>query len=254
MQPLFLRATPSVGRTFAPSLRCQAQKSTLPTLRRTFASPTDQPRLRLGSIAPNFKAKTTQGEIDFHEWLGDKWGILFSHPADFTPVCTTELGAFAKMKAEFEKRNVKMIGLVRIASFYPLGLSRLTRLQSANDLGSHDRWISDINETSETDVQFPIIADADRKIAWTYDMLDTQDTENIDQKGIAFTIRSVFVIDPSKKIRLTMMYPASTGRNTSEVLRVIDSLQTGDKKGVTTPINWLLALSPRAEVAKLAVY
>lgn len=110
--------------------------------------------------------------------------------------------------------------------------------QSANDLTSHDRWISDINETSNTNLQFPIIADADRKVAWTYDMLDTQDTENIDQKGIAFTIRSVFVIDPAKKIRLTMMYPASTGRNTSEVLRVIDSLQTGDKKGVTTPIDW----------------
>ena len=110
--------------------------------------------------------------------------------------------------------------------------------QSANELGSHDRWINDINETSQTNLQFPIIADADRKIAWTYDMLDTQDTQNIDQKGIAFTIRSVFVIDPSKKIRLTMMYPASTGRNTSEVLRVIDSLQTGDRKGVTTPINW----------------
>ncbi|KAL8825900.1 MAG: hypothetical protein Q9191_004124 [Dirinaria sp. TL-2023a] len=125
------------------------------------------------------------------------------------------------MKKEFERRNVKMIGL------------------SANDLSSHDRWISDINETSNTNLQFPIIADADRKIAWTYDMLDTQDTENIDQKGIAFTIRSVFVIDPSKKIRLTMMYPASTGRNTSEVLRVIDSLQTGDGKGVTTPINWM---------------
>lgn len=110
---------------------------------------------------------------------------------------------------------------------------------SANDLTSHDKWVSDINETSNTNLQFPIIADADRKIAWTYDMLDTQDTENIDQKGIAFTIRSVFIIDPTKKIRLTMMYPASTGRNTSEVLRVVDSLQTGDGKGVTTPINWI---------------
>lgn len=208
-------------KAFAPSFRCQAP-ITAPPLRRTYAAATgEQPRLRLGSIAPNFKAKTTQGDIDFHQWLGDNWGILFSHPADFTPVCTTELGAFAKMKEEFERRNVKMIGL------------------SANDLSSHDRWISDINETSNTNLQFPIIADADRKIAWTYDMLDTQDTENIDQKGIAFTIRSVFVIDPSKKIRLTMMYPASTGRNTSEVLRVIDSLQTGDGKGVTTPINWI---------------
>lgn len=209
-------------KTFAPSLRCLALKSSLPPLRRTYATPAgEQPRLRLGSIAPNFKAKTTQGDIDFHQWLGDKWGILFSHPADFTPVCTTELGAFAKMKQEFERRNVKMIGL------------------SANDLTSHDKWVSDINETSNTNLQFPIIADADRKIAWTYDMLDTQDTENIDQKGIAFTIRSVFIIDPTKKIRLTMMYPASTGRNTSEVLRVVDSLQTGDGKGVTTPINWI---------------
>ena len=121
----------------------------------------------------------------------------------------------------------------------PVAAEIITNSQSANDLTSHDKWISDINETSKTNLQFPIIADADRNIAWTYDMLDTQDTENIDQKGIAFTIRSVFVIDPSKKIRLTMMYPASTGRNTSEVLRVIDSLQTGDGKGVTTPINWM---------------
>ncbi len=130
MKSSFSRMAPSVARVFAPSLRCQAQKPSLPTLRRTFASPTEQPRLRLGSVAPNFKAKTTQGDIDFHEWLGDKWGILFSHPADFTPVCTTELGAFAKMKEEFEKRNVKMIGLVRsehnccrkfyISSLFPL--------------------------------------------------------------------------------------------------------------------------------------
>lgn len=171
-------------------------------------------------LAPNFQAKTTQGDIDFHSWLGDSWGILFSHPADFTPVCTTELGAFSKLKDEFEKRKVKMIGL------------------SANDLKSHDAWIQDINDISKTNLQFPIIADADRKVAWQYDMLDQQDLENIDQKGIAFTIRSVFIIDPTKKVRLTMMYPASTGRNTAEVLRVIDSLQTGDKKGVTTPIDW----------------
>lgn len=124
------------------------------------------------------------------------------------------------MQDEFDKRGVKMIGL------------------SANDLSSHGRWIQDINETSKTDLQFPIIADADRKIAFTYDMVDAQDVTNKDEKGIAFTIRSVFVIDPNKKIRLTMMYPASTGRNTSEVLRVIDSLQTGDRRGVTTPINW----------------
>jgi len=208
--------------------RCALPRTvTLPIshFRRTFATPTglpkEQPRLRLGSIAPNFTAKTTQGDIDFHQWIGDKWAILFSHPADFTPVCTTELGAFAKLKPEFEKRNVKLIGL------------------SANDLASHGRWISDINEISSTDLSFPIIADAERKVAWLYDMVDSQDLTNIDEKGIAFTIRSVFVIDPSKKIRLTMMYPASTGRNTSEVLRVIDSLQTGDQKGVTTPIDWI---------------
>lgn len=124
------------------------------------------------------------------------------------------------MKDEFEKREVKMIGL------------------SANDLNSHGRWIEDINELSNTNLQFPIIADAERKVAFLYDMIDQQDLENIDEKGIAFTIRSVFIIDPAKKIRLTMMYPASVGRNTSEVLRVIDSLQTGDRKGVTTPINW----------------
>ncbi|OQD67219.1 hypothetical protein PENDEC_c041G01426 [Penicillium decumbens] len=192
-----------------------------PAFRRFFAAPAqEQPRLRLGSTAPNFKALTTKGEIDFHQFIGDSWTILFSHPADFTPVCTTELGAFAKLKGEFEKRGVKMIGL------------------SANDLGSHGEWIKDINEVSSTDLQFPIIADADRKVAFLYDMVDQQDLDNIDQKGIAFTIRSVFIIDPSKKIRLTMMYPASTGRNTAEVLRGIDSLQTADKKGVATPIDW----------------
>lgn len=191
-------------------------------LRRSLATATEeQPHLRLGSIAPNFQAKTTQGDVDFHQWIGDKWAILFSHPADFTPVCTTELGAFAKMKGEFDKRGVKLIGL------------------SANDLTSHGKWIQDINETQDSDLQFPIIADADRKIAFTYDMVDAQDVTNKDDKDIAFTIRSVFVIDPLKKIRLTMMYPASTGRNTAEVLRVVDSLQTGDKKGVTTPIDWI---------------
>lgn len=211
-------------RSLAAPLRqfCQLQPRCLNTsLRRSYATPTtEQPRLRLGCVAPNFKAKTTHGEIDFHEFIGNSWAILFSHPADFTPVCTTELGAFAKMKVEFEKRGVKMIGL------------------SANDLGSHDRWIKDIDEISKTTLQFPIIADADRKVAFLYDMLDAQDLTNIDEKGIAFTIRAVFIIDPSKKIRLTMLYPASVGRNTSEVLRVIDSLQTGDKNGVTTPIDW----------------
>ncbi|KAI4109549.1 MAG: hypothetical protein LQ339_001662 [Xanthoria mediterranea] len=176
-------------------------------LRRSLATPTtakEQPRLRLGSLAPNFQAKTTQGDIDFHEWIGDKWAILFSHPADFTPVCTTKLGAFAKLKPEFDRRGVKLIGL------------------SANDLGSHSKWIADINDIANTSLTFPIIADADRHIAWTYDMVD-----------------AVFVIDPAKKIRLTMMYPASAGRNTAEVLRVVDALQTGDAKGVTTPIDWV---------------
>ena len=197
-------------------------KPASPASRRFLAthSGIEQPRLRLGSEAPNFTAQSTQGKIDFHTWLDNSWAILFSHPADFTPVCTTELGAFARMKDEFEKRGVKMVGL------------------SANNLDSHEKWIEDINDIGNTSVEFPIIADGERKVAWLYDMLDAQDLENVDEKGIAFTIRSVFIIDPKKKIRLTMTYPASVGRNTSEVLRVIDSLQTGDARGVTTPINW----------------
>lgn len=222
MAPLTFRLAPCTFSTLSSGLRCVARPADSPVLRRAFASAIDrQPHLRLGSIAPNFHAKTTHGDIDFHSWIGNKWAILFSHPADFTPVCTTELGAFAKMKGEFDKRGVKLIGL------------------SANDLTSHDKWISDINETQNSNLQFPIIADADRKIAFAYDMVDEQDVTNRDDKGIAFTIRSVFVIDPQKKVRLTMMYPASTGRNTAEVLRVVDSLQTGDKKGVTTPIDWI---------------
>ena len=187
---------------------------------RTYATPAEQSRIRLGVTAPNFQAKTTLGDVDFHNYIHNSWAILFSHPADFTPVCTTELGAFAKLKSDFARRGVKMIGL------------------SANDLSSHSTWIKDINDISSTDLQFPIIADADRSIAWLYDMVDQQDLSNIDERGIAFTIRSVFIIDPAKKVRLTMMYPASVGRNTSEILRVIDSLQTGDKKGVTTPVDW----------------
>ncbi|KAJ8112715.1 hypothetical protein OPT61_g4978 [Boeremia exigua] len=183
-------------------------------------APPEQPRLRIGSVAPDFEAQTTHGQIKFHEFLNGKWTILFSHPADFTPVCTTELGAFAKLKNEFDARGVQMLGL------------------SANDLSSHDQWVNDINETQNTTVEFPIIADADRKVAFLYDMIAQDDLDNIKEKGIAFTIRSVFIIDPAKKIRLKMDYPASTGRNTAEVLRVIDSLQTGDKKGVVTPINW----------------
>ncbi|RYP27573.1 hypothetical protein DL767_007643 [Monosporascus sp. MG133] len=177
--------------------------------------------LRLGSVAPNFKAETTAGPIDFHEFIGDKWVVFFSHPEDYTPVCTTELGAFAKLEPEFTKRGAKLIGL------------------SANTLGSHEGWIKDIDEVTGGKVTFPIIADKERKTAYLYDMIDYQDTTNVDEKGIAFTIRSVFIIDPNKKIRLIMSYPASTGRNSAEVLRVLDSLQTGDKYKITTPINWV---------------
>jgi len=177
--------------------------------------------LRLGTIAPNFDAETTRGPINFHDFIGNNWVVLFSHPEDFTPVCTTELGAFAKLEPEFTKRGVKLIGL------------------SANTLESHERWIADINEISGANLSFPIIGDKQRKVAYQYDMLDYQDTTNVDEKGIAFTIRSVFVIDPKKVIRTILSYPASTGRNTAEVLRIVDSLQTGDKHKITTPINWI---------------
>jgi alkyl hydroperoxide reductase subunit AhpC len=177
--------------------------------------------LRLGSIAPNFKAETTQGPIDFHEFIGDNWVVFFSHPEDYTPVCTTELGAFAALEPEFAKRGAKLIGL------------------SANTIETHGGWIKDIKEISGNQVNFPIIGDKERKVAFAYDMLDYQDTTNIDSKGIAFTIRSVFIIDPKKTIRLILSYPASTGRNSAEVLRVLDSLQTGDKNRITTPINWI---------------
>ncbi|CDH51300.1 cysteine peroxiredoxin [Lichtheimia corymbifera JMRC:FSU:9682] len=176
--------------------------------------------LRLGSTAPDFEAKTTKGDIKFHDFIGDKWAILFSHPADFTPVCTTELGLVAALQDEFDKRGVKVIGL------------------SANDLDSHEKWINDINEINSVDLQFPIIADADRKVSELYDMLDHQDATNIDAKGVPFTVRSVFIVDPKKTIRLILTYPASTGRNFDEILRVIDSLQLGDKHRITTPGNW----------------
>jgi len=169
--------------------------------------------LRLGDVAPNFTAQTTEGEIDFHQWLGNGWGILFSHPADYTPVCTTELGTVAKYKAEFDKRNVKVVAL------------------SVDGLESHNGWIHDINETQNTTVNFPIIADEDKKVAQLYDMLHP----NSDEKG---TVRSVFVIDPDKKIKLTITYPASTGRNFDELLRVIDSLQLTAYHKVATPANW----------------
>jgi len=182
------------------------------------------PSLRLGAIAPDFEAQTTQGPIKFHDWIGDSWAVLFSHPADFTPVCTTELGEVARRQPDFQQRGVKVIGV------------------SANDLTSHEQWIKDINEVGSaiapTDVQFPIIADADRRISTLYDMLDAVDPTNVDAKGIPFTVRTVFVIDPKKVIRLTISYPAQTGRSFDEIIRVIDSLQLGDKHRITTPVNW----------------
>lgn len=169
--------------------------------------------LRLGDDAPDFTAETTEGTVRFHEWLGDGWGILFSHPADFTPVCTTELGVVAKLKAEFEKRNVKVIGV------------------SVDPLDSHHGWVSDINETQNTTMNFPLIADPDKAVASMYDMIHP----NEDDKA---TVRSVFVIGPDKKVKLTLTYPASTGRNFAEILRVIDSLQLTAYHQVATPVNW----------------
>ena len=169
--------------------------------------------LNLGSTAPDFVQESTEGTINFHEWLGDSWGILFSHPADFTPVCTTELGAASKLKSEFEKRNVKIIAL------------------SVDSLDSHKKWIEDINQTQNTTVNFPLIADADKKVATLYGMLHPEASETV-------TVRSVFVIDPAKKVRLTLTYPAPTGRNFNEILRVIDSLQLTSYHQVATPANW----------------
>lgn len=169
--------------------------------------------IRLGDTAPNFTAPTTEGTIDFHSWLGDSWGILFSHPADFTPVCTTELGAAAKLKAEFDKRNVKMIAV------------------SVDELDSHHKWLGDINETQACTMNFPIIADENRAVATAYDMIHP----NADDK---MTVRSVFVIGPDKKVKLTLTYPASTGRNFLEILRVIDSLQLTSKHKLATPADW----------------
>lgn len=169
--------------------------------------------LRLGDVAPDFEAQTTQGPIKFHEWLGDSWGMLFSHPADFTPVCTTELGRTALLKGEFEKRNVKVIAV------------------SVDDLDSHSRWVPDINEVNNTEVNFPIIADGDRNVATLYDMIHPNASEKT-------TVRSVFVIGPDKKIKLTLTYPASTGRNFNELLRVIDSLQLTAYNQVATPADW----------------
>ena len=169
--------------------------------------------LRLGDLAPDFTAETTAGKIDFHTWLGDSWGVLFSHPKDYTPVCTTELGRVAKLKPEFDKRNVKVIGL------------------SVDPLGSHTGWAKDIEETQCVALNFPLIADADKKVAGLYDMIhpNANDTQ---------TVRSVFVIGPDKKVKLMLTYPASTGRNFDELLRVIDSLQLTAKHKVATPADW----------------
>jgi thioredoxin-dependent peroxiredoxin len=169
--------------------------------------------LRLGDLAPNFSAPTTEGHVDFHEWKKGKWAVLFSHPKDFTPVCTTELGYTAKLAGEFAKRNVKAIGL------------------SVDSVEDHVRWSKDIEETQGQRVNFPLIGDADKKVSNLYGMIHPNANDTL-------TVRSVFVIDPNDKIRLTLTYPASTGRNFDEVLRVIDSLQLTDKHRVATPVNW----------------
>ena len=169
--------------------------------------------IRLGDEAPNFTAQSSEGDINFHDWLGDSWGILFSHPADYTPVCTTELGTVAKYKGEFEKRNVKVVAL------------------SVDGVESHHGWIKDINETQNTIVNFPIIADENRKVSELYDMIHPKADSQL-------TVRSVFVIDNDKKVKLIITYPASTGRNFDELLRVIDSLQLTAYHKVATPANW----------------
>jgi len=169
--------------------------------------------VRLGSIAPDFTQDSTDGPIKFHEFIGDKWCVLFSHPKDFTPVCTTELGYVAKIKGEFDKRNVKVIAL------------------SVDGVDSHKKWVGDIEETQGTKLNYPILADADRKVAGIYDMIHPEANDTL-------TVRSVFVIDPNKKVRLMLTYPASTGRDFNEILRVIDSLQLTDSHSVATPANW----------------
>ena len=169
--------------------------------------------VRIGDEAPNFTAETTEGEINFYEYLGDGWGVLFSHPRDFTPVCTTELGAAAKLKPEFDKRGVKIIGL------------------SVDPSDSHEKWSADIEETQGVKVNFPLIADSDKKVADLYDMIHPNASDTA-------TVRSVFVVGPDKKIKLSLTYPASTGRNFDEILRVIDSLQLTAKHSVATPANW----------------
>lgn len=169
--------------------------------------------LRIGDTAPNFQIATTKGDIDFHEWSGDKWVFFFSHPADFTPVCSTEMGRTAQLAQEFTNRNT-----------LPLGLS-------TDSVEEHVKWIDDVNDTQNTDLAFPIVADADHKVAELYDMIHPGESETA-------AVRSVFIIDPNKKIRLTMTYPMSVGRNFDEILRVIDALQTGDRYKIATPADW----------------
>lgn len=169
--------------------------------------------IRLGDIAPDFSAETSAGPIQFHEWLGESWGLLFSHPADFTPVCTTELGRTAALSGEFQKRNVKPIAI------------------SVDPIDSHSEWIKDINDTQHVEVNFPLIADPDRTVAEMYDMIHPNASTKV-------TVRTVFVIDPNKKVRLTLTYPPATGRNFIEILRVIDSLQLTDNHSVATPADW----------------
>ena len=189
--------------------------------------------LRLGDKAPDFTQDSTQGSIHLYDWMGDGWAVLFSHPADFTPVCTTELGMVAKLKPEFDKRNVKVVGL------------------SVDPLDSHEKWSADIAETQGVTLNFPLLADADRKVAELYDMIHP----NADT---TMTVRSVFIIDPKKTLRLTLTYPAPTGRNFDELLRVIDSLQLTDNEKVATPANWkdgddvvILPSIPNEEADKL---
>jgi alkyl hydroperoxide reductase subunit AhpC len=169
--------------------------------------------IRLGDAAPDFTADTTEGRVNFYDYLGDGWGILFSHPKDFTPVCTTELGAFAARKAEFDKRNTKLIAV------------------SVDNVESHQRWKSDISETQGAELNFPIIGDEDHKVADLYDMIHPNANDTL-------TVRSVFIVDPAKKVKLTLTYPASTGRNVDEIVRVLDSLQLSAKYPVSTPVDW----------------
>lgn len=169
--------------------------------------------VRIGDTAPDFKQETTEGPIQFHQWLGDSWGVLFSHPKNFTPVCTTELGQVSKLKKEFDKRGVKVIGL------------------SVDPVADHARWEKDIEETQGVALNFPLIADADKKVSNLYDMIHPNASDTV-------TVRSVFIIGPDKKIKLIITYPASTGRNFDEILRVIDSLQLTAKYKVATPVNW----------------